>query len=68
MLSIRSTGYDGEKLRIRKRDDVFKEENKAFLLVKQIKEEQAKILKNKNKDPKAKQPLPQQQQPKAVKA
>ncbi|KAL8599023.1 hypothetical protein ACOMHN_006832 [Nucella lapillus] len=39
-------GYDGETLRIRKRDDVYNEEHRAFLLVKQIKEAQAKHIKH----------------------
>ena len=42
-------GFDGERLRIRKRDDTLMEEHRAYLLVQQIKEEQNKRAKNKNK-------------------
>ena len=47
--SLAELGFDGEKLRIRKRDDALLEEHRAYLLVKEIKDEQAKRATMKNK-------------------
>lgn len=45
-----AAGYDGEKLRVRRRDDVYMEEYSAYILVQQI---QAEHQKSKQKSRKA---------------
>jgi hypothetical protein len=42
-------GYDGEKLRVRKRDDVYNEEYSAYLLVEKIKAEKQKHAQKKSR-------------------